>query len=298
MTARQLSNGAARIVVRPDLGAGLTAFDVLHGGTWQPIFRRVDPAAAHAFALSSILLVPFSGRVSGGGFSFDGRFHALPPNVENEPYPIHGSGFSAPWQETSRSADSMALTLSAQGPGPFRYDAMMSYRLKGAGLVMELSLVNRAAIRLPYGAGFHPWFVRDADTTLLAPANGLWLERSDHLPEAYVPVSDHPGRDFNRPQPLPAHWINNGFDGWDGKAHIGWPGRGLSALVEAGEGLGRYVVFSPAADADFFCFEPVSHAVDAVNLPGGGEMHGLKVLEPGERLDIWTQISVSPHQQA
>lgn len=298
MTAVQLSNGAARIVVRPDLGAGLTAFDVLQDDTWQPVFRTADPAETHPFALSNILLVPFSGRVSGGGFSFDGHFHALPRTIENEPCPIHGSGFSAPWKETSRSADSIALTLSAQGPGPFRYDATMFYRLEGAGLVMELNLVNRAPVRLPYGAGFHPWFVRDADTTLLAPAKGIWLERSDHLPEAYVPVSDRPTMDFNRARPLPAHWINNGFDGWDGKARIDWPGRGLSALVEADEVLGHYVVFSPEADADFFCFEPVSHAVDAFNLPGGTETQGLKVLEPGERLDIRIRVSVSPRQQA
>ncbi|WKL24745.1 hypothetical protein Q1M63_08885 (plasmid) [Sinorhizobium meliloti] len=59
MPAIELSNGDARIVVRPDLGAGLTAFDVLHDGAWQPIFRRVDPFTARPFALSNILLVPF-----------------------------------------------------------------------------------------------------------------------------------------------------------------------------------------------------------------------------------------------
>src|SRR5690606_15183285 len=122
----ELGNGLARIVVRPDLGAGLTAFDVWHEDAWWPIFRTVDPATAHPFALSNILLVPFSGRVSGGGFIFDGTFHALPRNMEAEPYPIHGNGFSAVWKEASRSSDSITLTLSSDGPGPFRYDAMMS----------------------------------------------------------------------------------------------------------------------------------------------------------------------------
>ena len=161
--AVELDNGRARIVVRPDLGAGLAAFDVRHGGGWQPVLRRVDPATAHPFALSSILLVPFSGRVSGGGFTFDGVFHALPRNMEGEPYPIHGNGFAVAWTETARNHDCITLTLSSHGPGPFRYDAAMTYRLEGVGLVMDLSLVNRAGMRLPYGAGFHPWFVRDAD---------------------------------------------------------------------------------------------------------------------------------------
>lgn len=296
--AIELDNGRARIRVRPDLGAGLTAFDVQQDGVWQPVFRTVDPAAVHPFALSNILLVPFSGRVSGGGFTFDGTFHALPRNMETEPYPIHGNGFSAAWTEASRSADAIILTFSSQGPGPFRYDAMMSYRLEGAGLVMALSLVNRAETRLPYGAGFHPWFVRDADTVLAAPSKGVWLEQSDHLPKAYDAIAAHPDMDFNRPRPLPARWINNWFDGWNGKASIDWPARGLRVEVEASETLDQYVLFSPAADADFFCFEPVSHPVDAFNLPAGPDAYGLKVLDPGETLDVWTRISVSPRQPA
>lgn len=292
MTAVELANDRARIVVRPDLGAGLAAFEVLREDIWQPIFRTVDPAAPHPFSLSNILLLPFSGRVSGGGFSFDGMFHALPRNLETERYPIHGSGFSAAWQIASQDPVSMSLALSAEGPGPFRYDAAMSYRLDGAALAMELEIVNRAAIRLPYGAGFHPWFVRDADTTLTAPATGVWLERDDHLPKALEPVGSHLDMDFNRPNALPGRWINNWFNGWDGKARIVWPGRGLAADIEASEALRQYVVFSPAGDADFICFEPVSHPVDAFNLPGEAQAHGLKVLEPGENLAISTRIAI------
>lgn len=294
----ELGNGMARIRVRPDLGAGLTCFDVRQDGVWQPVLRTVDPATIHPFALANILLVPFSGRVSGGGFTFDGTFHALPRNMETEPYPIHGNGFSAVWKEASRSSDSITLTLSSDGPGPFRYDAMMSYRLEGAGLVMELSLVNRAETRLPYGAGFHPWFVRDADTTLTAPSKGVWLEKSDHLPKAHEPIARHPDMDFNGSRLLPPRWINNWFDGWDGKARIDWPARGLRADIEASEVLEQYVVFSPAADADFFCFEPVSHPVDAFNLPARPDAYGLKVISSGETLDIWTRITVSPHKLA
>lgn len=293
MTAIELNNGAARIVVRPDLGAGLTAFDVRQGDGWQPILRRVDPTTAHPFALSNILLVPFSGRVSGGGFSFDGTFHALPRNVEAEKYPLHGNGFSANWDVISQSADAITLSLSSEGPGPFRYDATMSYRLESAALVMALSLTNRAKIRLPHGAGFHPWFVRDADTMLLAPARGVWLELADHLPKAYEPVASHPDMDFNRRRPVPARWINNWFDGWDGAARIEWPARGLAAEVTASQALRQYVVFSPAADADFFCFEPVMHPVDAFNLPGSAEDHGLKILAPGETLAVETRIPVT-----
>ncbi|MCR6497559.1 aldose 1-epimerase [Shinella sp. CPCC 101442] len=289
-----LSNGRARITVRPDLGAGLAAFDVLHGADWQPIFRAVDPGTAHPFALSNILLVPFSGRVSGGGFSFNGDFHALSRNMDTEAYPLHGSGFSSPWRVAAEGGDFISLALAAEGPGPFRFDATATYRLVDAGLVMTLDVTNRAAIRLPYGAGFHPWFVRDADTTLAAAATDVWLEQADHLSKGREPVGMHPDMDFNRPRLLPARWINNWFDGWNGKARIAWPGKGLAADIETSEPLNRYVVFSPAADADFICFEPVTHPVDAFNLPGEPQDHGLRVLEPAESLSVSMRITVCP----
>ncbi|MFO1140739.1 MAG: aldose 1-epimerase [Paracoccus sp. (in: a-proteobacteria)] len=287
-----LETAQARITLRPDLGAGLTGFDIRRGGEWLPVFRRVDAATAHPFALSNIVLLPFSGRVSGGGFSFDGSFHALPRNMETERYPLHGNAFSLPWTTTDHSADRITLRLAAEGPGPFRYDAVLTFRLLGAGLEMAMTVTNRAAMRLPYGAGFHPWFVRDPDTTLTAPARNVWLEHDDHLPRAHEPVEGHPDMDFNRPLRLPPRWINAWFDGWDGRARIDWPSRGIAAEVTASEALRQYVVFSPAGDADFFCFEPVSHPVDAFNLPGPPAAHGLRVLEPGESLAVTSSVAI------
>ena len=50
--------------------------------------------------------------------------------------------------------------------------------------------------------------------------------------------------------------------------------------------MSTYIVYSPAAETDFFCFEPVTHPVDAHNLPGGAEANGLIVLEPAEEMSI------------
>ena len=106
-----LDNGQARITVRPDLGAGATSYDFHDGTGWQPIFRRVSDDTVHPFELSNILLVPFSGRVSGGGFTFDGRFHAIERNLPPEKYPIHGSGFALPWTVSHQAPDSVTLRL-------------------------------------------------------------------------------------------------------------------------------------------------------------------------------------------
>jgi len=285
-----LDNGKARVTLRPDLGAGATAYDFHDGTAWQPIFRRVPDDTGHPFQLSNILLVPFSGRISGGGFSFDGQFHAIEPNMPTEKYPIHGSAFALPWTVWHWSPESITLRLSAEGPGPFRYAATMTYALEESALVMRLEVVNHG-IRLPFGLGFHPWFVRDDDTRLRAPAAQVWLERDDHLPETVEPVARHADMDFNLSRPLPDRWVNNWFSGWDREARIDWPRRGIRAAIIASDGLDQYVVFSPSGDADFFCFEPVSHPVDAVNLPGGGETYGMKVLAAGESIAASMRIA-------
>lgn len=293
MAPLSLSNATARITIRPDLGAGLTSFDVMHRGGWTPVFRSVDPETEHPFGLSNILLIPFSGRVSGGGFAFEGAFHPVERNMQSEKHPIHGSGFSVAWATAERTDEAITLFLDGEGPGPFRYDATMTYRLSGATLVMELAVTNRAALTLPYGLGFHPWFVRDRNTHLTARAEHVCLEHEDHLPKAREAVSAHLELDFNRRRQLPRSWVNNWFAGWDRQARIDWPDRELSVAVVASELLSQYVLFSPSGDADFFCFEPVSHPVDAFNLPEGPVDHGMVKLAPGDELKASASFSVA-----
>ena len=163
------------------------------------------------------------------------------------------------------------------------------YALHDGALEATLTVENRAPMRLPYGLGFHPWFPRHAGTSLTAGARRVWLEDERHLPTGVEPIAAHPDWDFSNGAPLPAGWINNGFDGWDGAATIVQPEDGIALSMQASPELDVFIVYSPSRDADFFCFEPVSHPVDAHH----GE--GLTVLEPGETMSAgmrlgWRQL--------
>jgi aldose 1-epimerase len=158
-------------------------------------------------------------------------------------------------------------------------------------LTMELSIVSRSSAALPFGFGFHPWFVRSQRTRLRAPATTVWLEDARHLPAGSVPIAARPDWDFNSSRPLPRGWINNSFEGWDGAAQVDWPDRGLSVAIFADSRLSTFLLYSPSASADFFCFEPVSHPVDAHNLSDGGSSHGLLRLGPGERVETWCRLA-------
>ena len=278
-----LGDGVAEATVAPDLGGGLASYDLVGAAGRAALFRPCrDLSRAGLFDLANNLLVPWSNRISGGGFHFRGRFHRLEPNVDGEPYPIHGSGFSSAWSVSNASAEKLELSLRSNGPGPFCYEARATYALDAGALNMWLWVRNVGTETLPFGLGFHPWLVRTPDTLLQAKAKRVVLENSDHLPDGEAPVASRVGWDFAAPRALPADWINNAFLGWDGRATIIWSDRDLALEVEGDGPLSTYIVYSPSARADFFCFEPVTHPVDAHNLPGGPAANGLTILAPPE----------------
>jgi aldose 1-epimerase len=281
----QLAAGSLVAEIVPSLGGGVARFDVLRGGQRIEVFRAWPGGGTDdPNRLGLYVLVPWSNRISSRGFSYGGTFHALLPNVAGEPCPIHGDGWLSSWQVSSNRDRCVRLEREADGPGPYSYGAVLDYSLDANGMTIRLAATNLAAIPLPFGLGFHPWFPRTPSTQLMAPANLVWLEDARHLPTERVVVAKCPEWDFSSFRSLPTCWINNGFVGWNGGATIRWEDRALALGVEASPLLSNFILYSPSADAPFFCFEPVSHAVDAHNLAPGPEAHGLVVLAPGTTL--------------
>jgi aldose 1-epimerase len=262
-------------------------YDVEAPGGRQPILlASTDSGRSGPFALASNVLAPWSNRISGGGFSFEGQFHALASNGER--YPNHGNAFSSVWEVAEVDELRAVLTLSSDGPGPFRYDARLIYALEGAALSMSLALTNRADIPLPYGGGFHPWFPRTPDARLGFVAAGVWTETPDHLPDRYL--TGNPEWDFTSSPALPDRWLNNAFTEWGGTARIEWPSRNLAATITADDPLRTLILYSPSAAADLISIEPVSHSVDAHNRTGPGVAPPQR-LAPGETLTLSATIT-------
>ena len=271
----ELNDGQSRLVLAPQNGAAIASYDALVAGSAPvPLLKPGDGTGTSGCQL----LVPWSNRISGGGFEFDGRFHPIEPNVPGEAFPIHGDGFQKPWRLASRTDTEAELMLDDGAIGPYRYRASVTYALQNGALEAHLMVENRAGMRLPYGLGFHPWFRRGVSTLLEAKAKRVWLEDERHLPVGVVLVRERPAWDFDRPIPLPLEWVNNAFDGWNGRASITQLRDGIKITLNASPELDVYIVYSPSPDAGFFCFEPVSHTVDAHH----GE--GLTPLDDGETM--------------
>lgn len=274
----ELTAGNARLNLHPDMGAGI-------GGLWvgdKPVLRPWSGNAEEGpFALASNVLVPFSNRID-GGFTFDGTFHPMDKNMEIDPFAIHGDGFQREWSVTDTTDAEATLYLSDGAFGPFRYEATQTFLLTGDMLTITLTMTNRAEIALPFGGGFHPWFPRTAQTRLQVIAPDHWPEGEDTLPASQAPQIPPEDFDFTGGKPLPDRWINCGFSNWDGTARVEQGEDAISLTIKS-DTLSTAIIYSPDPDCGFFCFEPVSHPVNAHNLPG---MPGLKVLRPHESLSM------------
>ena len=231
-------------------------------------------------------LVPFANRVRANRFRFEGREYGFKPNMAWDRHYLHGDGWTHRWEVARQGLDAASLQFSYRGDDtPYVYEAEQAIGLRGRQIELSLAVTNRGKAALPFGLGWHPYFPLMTGTRLLAPAKSYWNEDAQWLPVTRQEVSGD--LDFCAGAPVPRRWINTQFEDWNGRAAIAWPEQALALTLDADPLFGRYLifvsdpVFDPAYAFEFFCFEPMSHSLDAHNRADGG---GLKRLAPGETL--------------
>ncbi|WP_440812293.1 aldose 1-epimerase [Pseudomonas syringae] len=278
-----LEDGVTRLSIAPEIGGSIVNWSVLASG--RPLLRASNDDALAACTprrLACYPLAPWSNRISNGGFDTPDGWLALPPNSANDPLPIHGSAWQQAWTVVEQTPWQVCLQLDSLIP--FAYRAELRYTLHGGQLSIELTtthLDNRAAW---HGLGLHPYLPRTAHTRLQTNAAQVWLCDERGLPTA---LQDLPAEwDFQHSRALPDTRLDNGFTGWDGHSIISQPDLGYELHCQA-SGSEYFLVFCPPG-LDFFCFEPVSHPVNAHHLPG---RPGLKLLRQGESMRLRVSLA-------
>ncbi|WP_179954071.1 aldose 1-epimerase [Denitrobaculum tricleocarpae] len=268
----------------PELGGVIIGYSSRIGTDhhhWMRPVRLETVVEKGAIASSSYPLVPFSNRIAQGRFHYDGREITLPPDPLLPPHAIHGHGWRAAWEVSERSESTMLLRYRHRADDwPWAYEATQRCGLDAEGLWIEMTLKNLSEQPMPAGLGLHPHFPRTADVRLKAAVAQAHVADPCLLPIAKR--DDHPAiAPLGSGGPLP-EGLDLCFEGWDGSAEILWPAENRGLRVVAGPEFGHLVIFTPP-DEDFFCVEPVSHCVNAVNLEGSEwGVTGLVHLAPGE----------------
>jgi aldose 1-epimerase len=223
-------------------------------------------------------LVPWSNRITEGGFIADGQHFILRNNRSDDPYPIHGTGWQRPWELQSHTQDTALLTLDDAAVDAYAFQASLHYALTHDTLQITLGVTNKAAVPMPFGLGLHPFFPRTSKTRLQSVASHVWLnDGCSPIPTEHRTVPAE--WDFRVSRLLPDHELNHCFSGWQGSAVID----GGDLALELSADTDRFIVYTPVG-ADFFCFEPVDHVIDAMHRPGGALANGMTRLEPGQHM--------------
>jgi len=291
-----------RLALVPALGGGVAAWKWGSGPDAVDLWRPWDGASDDRYTLASFAMLPWSNRISAGGFQHEGRFHGMRPNRAGEPYPIHGDGWLQPWTLTRVSAGRAVLQLDSQRfeGNPYVYDGMQELRLVDGGLDQMVCVVNRGSTALPFGLGLHPWFPRTPQTRLHAQVDGVWLSGHDPIPTSHTTQLPD-GWDLRGGASMTrGDLIDNAYTGWDGRARIEWPERGLALQMRTlpiqtpnGPRPPTYCLLYRPPAGNAFCFEPITHPIDAFHFD---DKPGLVTLAPGQALGLsveWRVIATA-----
>jgi aldose 1-epimerase len=275
-----LQHETTRLTVDPRRGGAIRAFD------WRgkDIFR---PTAASAgddpFDTACFPMVPYVNRVAHGRFNFGGHAVQLARNWSEDPHPLHGQGWRAPWTVEAASDSSARLRFEGGADDwPWRYRSEQSFQLLADELSVELRIENLSDTAMPAMLGLHPYFRQPEQAQLQAQLPRVWLTDRAALPvqEERTPAA----WSFEPARPIGAVALDNGFSGWNGVATLRWPDRTVTVRATHCDCLH---VYAPAGQ-DFFCIEPQSAAPGALSRNAGEA----GALAPGERFAIRVQFAV------
>jgi aldose 1-epimerase len=272
-----------RCDIHPALGGCL-------GGLWlghEPVLRSTPAQELHSVRQSaSYPLVPFSNRVGHAELQWAGTSHPLVKNFEPEAHAIHGIGWERPWTvlESGPRFALLSFEHKADHSWPFDFDASQAFKLDGHALEMSLSITNQSQVSAPVGLGWHPYFVKRADTRVVFQTQGRWAMGGDKLPTHREP---HGGLNND----CASLTVDHCFDGWTGALSLS--DAVLRVLVSSNL---TYLVVFTTPERDNIAVEPVSHVNNALGLmaqTGASAADlGVRILQPGETFSCQMRIEV------
>ncbi len=289
-----LQNDRLKLEVSPQFGAGILGFSTLRdSGQWLPLMRptlleHIQNGKTGNF--SSYILMPYSNRIRGAHFTFDGQDYPLRPN-NREGTARHGDVFSRPWTTILQDAKAASYRIDSRDFDdfnfPFPFVGTVTYRLEGLSLILQLELQNVGHTAMPAGMGIHPYFNRylasAQEATLEFGASSYYQVPLDLMPTG-GPIPIPAELDFSSARPAGTQKLDTVFAGWNGAARLSWESLNLALELAADPIFSHFVAYTHYDGS--LALEPVTHATDGFNLMAQGVKHtGVRVLEPGESMD-------------
>ncbi len=211
------------------------------------------------------ILFPICGNLPDNIFYYEDREYILKQ---------HGFARDLPWKVIGQSQDKSAkiiLSLKSNQETlevyPFEFELIFSYELVGKKLIIEQSYENKSGKKMPFSAGFHPYFYCSdkSKLTLNIPANEYHNKTGD-LTSAF-----DGNLDYDTPE------IDIAFTKLQGnKASFTDGKRNLKVTIKYDDFFST-LVFWTLQDKEYICLEPWSSPRNSINTK-----EQLKYLQPQE----------------
>jgi len=127
---------------------------------------------------------------------------------------------------------------------------------------VTLTVQNLEAHRMPFGVGLHPYFACRSLAIIRADLPTRWRWDQEMMPVVTEP--NPMAASLSRGEPVGTLPVASEYADWNGKATIEWPTLRVRVDMQTTPPLRHVVMWMPEGES-FFCFEPVSHATDALN---------------------------------
>jgi len=304
MAALELVAGEARVALLPAVGGAIAAFAWRGRDVLRPMPAEAI-AAGNVRLAACYPLVPYSNRIRDARLRFADAAHDLARNFGDHPHAIHGVGWQRAWRVEHADAANAHLRYTHDPRGddarawPWPFTATEAFGLggdaAGARLAVTLTIANTGTAAFPFGLGWHPFFPRDAATTLRFDARDVALNDATQLPLRRVAATG--AWSFAAARDPGSATIDNVFAGWRGRAELA-AADGATTTLAADSACDRLVVYAPEG-RDFIAVEPVTHDTDAFNRAADGEPDtGMRTLRPGQAFSCTMRIAVATPRHA
>ncbi|AIQ76392.1 aldose 1-epimerase [Paenibacillus sp. FSL L8-0493] len=296
------------VTLLPRLGNNvISLFDVKEQ---REILRRPDESDQAFFMQKPYhfgipLLIP-PGRIRKGKFQFEGTSYQFDQNTAGDNH-IHGLHRTQSWcvSDIEEDEDGCAVTTEflteddphwmEQFPIPLKFE--MTFRLQDARLSQTLKVTNLGDHRIPFGIGYHTWFMIDGEPerwNLKLPVNSIYELNDELLPSGnLIPLGDLDSLNSG---------INLQGTNFDTALRIG-DKQPVEALLLRDDGYGlrytadenlfrHWVLYTKGPADQFLCIEPYTWLPDAPNVSDDPSFTGLLKVEPGQSLELSTMLEM------
>lgn len=210
-------------------------------------------------------LIPFGGRIRAARLHWNGGVVELPCHPPESPHICHGDGARRAWEMTESNRHSARMTCTWPSKSwPFAARCEQVFAVTDDAFRIRQSVTSNAGEPIPFGLGWHPYFLLAPQDRLSLSANRIAALDGEGFADAFEALS---GWHSFQPARSPGSSV---FELVSHEVHL----QGVEArLTIRLDPIYRYLVVHVPPAADAVAIEPMSHLLHE---PQGA------ILQPGE----------------